>query len=130
MKLILPLLSIFLIAFNSVFGQDQISISFSKNSSNELVMKVEGHTTPITVKIGDNKITLHVIENTVNLTALGINDLTEVKVESVAAENEENKENIEEVETAAGNSASPDTQSPIPPVSPFISPNPPLTTPF
>jgi hypothetical protein len=103
-----------------------MSISFTKNSFNELVMRVEGHTTPITIKIGDNKITLHVVENTVNLTALGINDLTEVKVENVAVE----EEKVEEIETASGNSNSPDTQSPIPPVSASISPNPPLSTPF
>jgi ABC-type antimicrobial peptide transport system permease subunit len=126
MKFIIPLLSIFLLILFPVFGQDEITISFSKNSFNELVMRVEGHTTPITIKIGDNKITLHVIENTVNLTALGINDLTEVKVENVAVE----EEKVEEIETASGNSNSPDTQSPIPPVSASISPNPPLSTPF
>jgi ABC-type antimicrobial peptide transport system permease subunit len=126
MKFIIPLLSIFLLILFPVFGQDEMSISFTKNSFNELVMRVEGHTTPITIKIGDNKITLHVIENTVNLTALGINDLTEVKVENVAVE----EEKVEEIETASGNSNSPDTQSPIPPVSASISPNPPLSTPF
>jgi hypothetical protein len=86
-------------------------------------MRVEGHITPITIKVGENKITLYVIENTVNLTALGINDLTEVRIESVVVEEEEK---VEEVKTATVNSTSPDTQSPIPSVSPFISPNPPV----
>lgn len=124
------ILALLLASASYVFSQDQISISFSKNSSGELIMTVEGHTTPVVVSIGENKITLHVIENKVNLSALGINDLTEVKVESVSVKDEANKENVEEVETAAGSSTSADTQSPIPPISPAISPNPPLSTPF
>ena len=102
-----------------VFGQDQIFISISKSSSGELIMTVKGHTTPVNVKINDKEVTIQVNESEVNLTALGINELTEVSVE--------------EVDTAAGSETSTDTQataSPIPPVSPFISPTPPLTTPF
>jgi len=114
-----------------IFGQDQMSISFSKNSSGELIMTVQGHTTPIVISAGDNKITLQVIENKINLTALGINDLTEVTVDATPTKEETQAENVEEVETAAGTtSASTDTQAVIPPINPSISPNPPFSTPF
>jgi len=119
MKKIFLILVLFLISSVYVLSQDNISLSISKNSAGELIMIVKGHTTPVTVKIGDKEITLQVGESEVNLTALGINELTEVSVE--------------EVDTAAGTEASTDTQvtaAPIPPISPFISPNPPLTTPY
>jgi len=118
MKRTIIFLTLLLVA-SYAFSQDQISISFSKNSSGELIMTVEGHATPITIRIGDNIVTLYVEENKVNLTALGINELTDISVE--------------EVDTAAGSEVTTDTQAtvaPIPPISPFISPNPPLTTPF
>jgi len=122
---------VFLFVTNYAFSQDQLSISFSKNSSGELIMTVEGHTTPIVVSVGENKITLHVIENKINLTALGVNDLTQIAVEETPAKEESKEENVEEVETAAGTStAAADTQTVIPPVNPSINPNPPLSTPF
>ena len=101
-----------------VFGQDQISISISKSPAGELIMSVKGHTTPVNVKINDKEVTIQVNESEINLTALGINELTEVSVE--------------EVDTAAGteSSANTDTQAPIPPVSTSINPNPPLATPY
>jgi hypothetical protein len=102
-----------------VFSEDGISLTISKNSSGELILTVKGHTSPLTIKIGDQQIILYVEENTVNLTAMGINELTEVSVE--------------EVDTAAGSEVSTDTQAtaaPIPPISPFVSPNPPLSTPY
>jgi len=110
---------LFLILATQAYSQSTLSLTISKNSSGELVLTVEGHTTPVVVRIGDNTITLYVEENKVNLTALGINELTEVSVE--------------EVDTASGTEASTDTQTtaaPIPPVNPLINPNPPLTTPF
>lgn len=128
-KIILSLVLLFVA--NIAFSQDQLSISFSKNSSGELIMTVEGHTTPIVVSAGENKITLQVIENKINLTALGVNDLTQIAVEETPAKEESKEENVEEVETAAGTSiAAADTQAVIPPVNPSISPNPPLSTPF
>ena len=101
-----------------VFGQEQISISISKSPTGELIMTVKGHTTPINVKINNKEVTIQVNESEINLTALGINELTEVSVE--------------EVDTAAGaeSSTSTDTQSPIPPISGSINPNPPLSTPY
>lgn len=119
MKKIILAVILSMLAVSCVFSENNISLTISKNSSGELILTVTGHTTPVTVKIGDKVITLYVEENTVNLTALGINELTEVTVE--------------EVDTAAGSETSTDTQataSPIPPVSTSINPNPPLTTPF
>ena len=119
MKKVILAVILSILATSYVLSEDNISLTISKNSSGELILTVTGHTTPITVRIGDNAVTLYVEENTVNLTALGINELTEVSVEGV--------------DTAAGSEASTDTQataSPIPPVSPFVSPTPPLTTPF
>lgn len=125
------LLALILASASCVYAEDQISVSFSKNSFGELIMTVKGHTTPIIIQAGDNKITLHVTENVVNLTALGINDLTNVSVEPASTEDQSKEENVEEVDTAAGTStAAADTQSPIPPISPLINPNPPLSTPF
>ena len=118
MKKAFIILVLFLISAVYVFSQDQISLSISKNSSGELIMSVKGHTIPVTVTVGDKEITLQVGESEVNLTALGINELTEVQVE--------------DVDTAAGTSSvdAQSTAAPIPPISPFISPNPPLSTPF
>lgn len=101
-----------------VFGQDQITLAFSKSSTGDLILTVKGHTTPVTVKINDKEITIQVHESEINLTALGIKELTDVSVE--------------EVDTAAGaeSSANADTQTPIPPVGSNISPNPPLATPY
>lgn len=125
------ILALLLASASYVFSEEQLSVSFSKNSSGELIMTVKGHTAPIIVQAGENKITLHVTENVVNLTALGINDLTHVSVETASVQ-EITEEKVEEVDTAAGTSSA-DTQAaatPIPPISPFISPNPPLSTPF
>jgi len=119
MKQIIFAAVLFLLFVTHSYSQDNLSLTISKNSSGELILTVVGHTVPVIIKIGDNTITLYVEENKVNLTALGINELTEVS--------------IEEVDTAAGAETPSDTQAtatPIPPISPFISPNPPLTTPF
>lgn len=119
MKKTILALVLFLVSVGYVFSQENISLSISKSATGDLVMTVKGHTSPVTVKIGDKEITLQVGENEVNLTALGINELTEVSVENV--------------DTAAGSEAAADIQAtaaPIPPISPFISPNPPLSTPF
>lgn len=119
MKTLFLILFLILVSAVCTFSQDQISLSISKNSSGELILTVTGHTTPVIVKIGNNQITLYVEENTVNLTALGINELTEVAVE--------------EVDTAAGSENSTDNQAtaaPIPPISPLVNPNPPLSTPY
>lgn len=100
------------------FSQDKISISISKSTNGEVIMTVTGHTTPLTVNIGGKEVTIQVGESEINLTALGISELTEVSVE--------------DVDTAAGSSSvdAQATASPIPPISPFINPNPPLSTPF
>lgn len=132
MKKLLLTFVLFLISIAYVFSQDQITLSFSKNSSGELILTVQGHTSPVTVKIGDQQVVLYVEENKVNLTALGINELTEISVETTQTESKP-VEAVEEVETSSGVEKSVDAQAtaaPIPPVSPFISPNPPLSTPF
>lgn len=118
MKKIILAVILSVLASVYVFGQEQVSLTFSKNSSGELILTVTGHTAPIDVIVGSNKITLHVKENIINLSALGIHELTEVSVE--------------EVDTAAGaeSSTNTDTQTPIPPVSTSINPNPPLATPY
>lgn len=119
MKTTILALILLIVSTVFVFSEDGIKLTISKNSSGELILTVEGHTTPVIVRIGDNTVTLYIEENKVNLTALGINELTDISVE--------------EVDTAAGSEASTDTQAttaPIPPVNPLISPNPPLTTPF
>jgi hypothetical protein len=113
------LLAAFLVilATTCVFSQDQLSVSFTKSTAGELIMTVKGHISPVTINVGDKEIVLQVGESEVNLTKLGISDLTEVSVE--------------ETDTAAGGeTAAADIQAPIPPISPFINPNPPLTTPF
>jgi len=119
MKHIIIALVLFFASVVYSFSETNLKLTFSKNSSGELILTVEGHTTPVVVKVGDQTITLYVKENKVNLTALGINELTEVSVE--------------EVDTASGTETATDTQAttaPIPPVNPLINPNPPLTTPF
>jgi len=119
MKHIIIALVLFLASVVYSFSETNLKITFSKNSFGELILTVEGHTTPVIVRIGDNTVTLYVEENKVNLTALGINELTDISVE--------------EVDTEAGSEAVADTQAtaaPIPPVNTLISPNPPLTTPF
>ena len=119
MKHIIIALIIFLTSVVYSFSETNLKLTISKNSSGELILTVEGHTTPVIVRIGDNTVTLYVEENKVNLTALGINELTDISVE--------------EIETAAGTEASSDTQAtaaPIPPINPLINPNPPLSTPF
>jgi len=128
MKHIIIALVLFLASVVYSFSETNLKITISKNSSGELILTVEGHTTPVIVRIGDNTVTLYVEENKVNLTALGINELTDISVEEV-----ESKENVEEIDTASGTQSVSDTQStlaPIPPVSPFISPTPPLSTPY
>lgn len=126
MKKTIIFLALLLVA-SYAFSQDQIFISFSKNSSGELIMTIEGHASPIVVSAGNNKITLQVIENKINLTALGINDLTEIVVDQTSAK----EENVEDVETAAGTTAAAaDNQPVIPPINPSINPNPPLSTPY
>jgi len=118
------------IASAYVFGENQISLSFSKNSSGELILTVEGHTTPVVVSIGENKVTLYPSENKVNLSALGISDITDISIKQADASAEKKSE--EDIDTAAGaeSSTSVDTQSPIPPVGVNINPNPPLATPY
>ena len=119
MKTAILALILLIVSAVFVFSGDGIKLTISKNSSGELILTVEGHTTPVIVRIGDNTVTLYVEENRVNLTALGINELTDISVE--------------EIETAAGTEASSDTQAtaaPIPPINPLINPNPPLSTPF
>jgi len=114
-KLILTAILV-IIAATYVFSQETLSIAFAKATTGDLMMYVRGHTVPVVVKIGDKQITLQIDETEVNLTKLGISELTDVSVE--------------EVDTAAGTTANTDTQNPIPPVSPYINPNPPLTTPY
>lgn len=118
MKKTMLVLVLFFISAAYGLSETSISLTISKNTSGELILTVKGHTTPVTITIGSNSVTLYVEENKVNLTALGINELTEISVE--------------EVDTAAGSETATDTQAaaPILPVSPFINPNPPLTTPF
>jgi len=119
MKTTILALILLIVSTVFVFSEDGIKLTISKNSSGELILTVEGHTTPVIVRIGDNTVTLYVEENKVNLTALGINELTHISVE--------------EVDTAAGSEASTDTQAtaaPIPPINPLINPNPPLSTPY
>jgi hypothetical protein len=132
MKKILLASALLISLLTNVFGENQVSLSFSKNSSGELILTVVGHISPIVISVGDNKITLHVEENKVNLTALGINELTDISVEKMDTASGREEEKVEEnIDTAAGDvssTSSIDTQ--IPPISPFINPNPPLTTPF
>jgi len=119
MKTAILALILLIVSAVFVFSEDGIKLTISKNLSGELILTVEGHTTPVIVRIGDNTVTLYVEENKVNLTALGINELTDISVE--------------EVDTASGSEASTDTQAtaaPMTPVNPLINPNPPLTTPF
>ena len=116
MKKMLLALILTMLAFYA-HCENQLTLSFSKNSSGELILTVTGHTTPVVITIGEVKITLYPEENKVNLSAMGIKELLDVSVE--------------EVETAAGESTPVDSQVPvIPPVSTSINPNPPLTTPF
>jgi len=116
MKKILLTLILTMVAFYA-YCKNQLTLSFSKNSSGELILTVTGHTTPVVITIGEVKVTLYPEENKVNLSAMGIKELLDVSVE--------------EVETAAGESTPVDSQVPvIPPVSTSINPNPPLTTPF
>lgn len=132
MKKILSVCILFLASVTCIFSQEQMSLSFSKNSSGELILTVAGHTSPVVVSAGDNKVTLHVVENKVNLTALGINDLAYVSVEKADISSNAQNESVEETDTAAGteSSSSIDTQVPIPPVGVSINPNPPLATPY
>lgn len=116
MKKMLLTLILTMVAFYA-YCENQLTLSFSKNSSGELILTVTGHTTPVVITIGEVKVTLYPEENKVNLSAMGIKELLDVSVE--------------EVETAAGESTPVDSQVPvIPPVSTSINPNPPLTTPF
>ena len=116
MKKMLLTLILTMVAFYA-YCENQLTLSFSKNSSGELILTVTGHTTPVVITVGEVKITLYPEENKVNLSAMGINELLDVSVE--------------EVDTAAGESTSVDSQVPvIPPISTNINPNPPLSTPF
>ena len=116
MKKMLLTLILTMVAFYA-YCENQLTLSFSKNSSGELILTVTGHTSPVVITVGDVKITLYPEENKVNLSAMDIEKLTDIKVE--------------EVETAAGDSTPVDSQVPvIPPVSTSINPNPPLSTPY
>lgn len=104
---------LFLISAVFCFSKDDIKLTFFKNSFGELILTIEGHTKPVIVRVGDNTVTLYVEENKVNLTAAGINELTDISVE--------------EVDTAGGSDQSSVDNQILPVTSNF---NPPLTTPY
>ena len=77
MKKMLLTLILTMLAFYA-HCEGQLTLSFSKNSSGELILTVTGHTTPVVITIDEVKVTLYPEENKVNLSAMGIKELLEV----------------------------------------------------
>ena len=99
---------------NSITEKQSIIVNFTKNDSGEVVLKIEGHVQPLEIQFNGVKTgTLYVQDTAVNLSQLGFESA------------------FLSLDTASGvTGAKADSQAVIPPVSPTINPNPPLTTPF
>jgi len=100
---------------NEITEQEPIVLNFEKNDSGEIIVKVKGHTQPIKIQINGAEIMNLQKEDTVG-------NLTQAGFESA----------ILAIDTKSGSGSSKiDAQAPvIPPISPSISPNPPLSTPY
>lgn len=99
----------------SVTEQEPIVLNFEKNDSGEIIVKVKGHTQQIKIQINGAEILNLQKEDTVgNLTQAGFDSA------------------ILAIDTKSGSTGSTiDAQAPvILPVSPSVSPTPPLSTPY
>jgi len=56
-------------------GEDGLKLVFEKNKGGEVVLRITGHTSPVTVQLNDQTVTVYPEENVLNLSAMGIETL-------------------------------------------------------